>query len=225
MAKFCSNCGKSIQPSDKFCNSCGSNILQKTENNSIGFANKRQKVLGTDKKSVTVKSGFLIIAAVILFGLLVFWQSLPDKTNPVLENQPKVSSPVKYSGGNLQMASIPVKTENGKIVIPFELVKQKKFVTFSYQSPSGNIPLLAYISGEGKLVTAISMCEPCNSTRFHISGSILVCNSCGTTWELDNLIAISGACGKYPPDAIPSKIVAGNIYIDESIVARWQRRI
>jgi len=225
MANFCSYCGNSVQNSNKFCNTCGSNLNKSDTANSGGFENKREKVLGRNEKSGSIKPGYIVFGFIIIFGLGAFWQSLPDNTNPILENQPIVSEPVKYSGNALQMASIQAKTENGKIILPFELVKQKKFVTFSYQSSSGNIPLLAYISGEGKLVTAVSMCEPCNSTRFHINGSTLICNSCGTTWELDNLNAISGACGKYPPDAIPSKIAAGNIYIDEAIVSRWQRRI
>jgi uncharacterized membrane protein len=225
MANFCSNCGSSVQNSDKFCNKCGSNIHQSNAELTDGFTNKREKVLGKKEKSGSIKPGYSVFGVIIAFGIWAFWQSLPAKTNPILENQPVVSSPVEYSSRALQMASITAKTENGKIILPFELVKQKKFVTFSYRSPSGSIPLLAYISGEGKLVTAVSMCEPCNSTRFHINGNTLICNSCGTTWELDNLNAISGACGKYPPDAISSMIEAGNIYIDESMVSRWQRRI
>lgn len=87
------------------------------------------------------------------------------------------------------------------------------------------MPLLAYLSEEGRIITAISMCEPCNSTAFHINGNELICNSCGTTWELDNLDAISGSCGKYPPDPIPSRVVGNQIQISELSVANWQRRI
>ena len=225
MANFCSSCGNSVKDSDKYCNNCGTNLNHSDQEFSGGFTNKREKVLGKTKKSKSIKPGFIIFGVIIAFGIWAFWQSLPDKTNPILEKQPIVSSPIQYPDRALQMASISAKTDNGKIILPFELVTQKGIVTFSYQSPSGAIPLLAYISGEGKLVTAISMCEPCNSTRFHINSNTLICNSCGTTWELDNLNAISGACGDYPPDAIPSIIDAGNIYIDESVVTRWQRRI
>lgn len=53
------------------------------------------------------------------------------------------------------MQSITAKTENDKIVLPLDLLKEKKFVAFEYQSQWGVIPLLAYISTEGKIVTEV----------------------------------------------------------------------
>lgn len=69
------------------------------------------------------------------------------------------------------------------------------------------------------------MCEPCNSTEFHIEGNNLICNSCGTTWNLNDLNAISGSCGRYPPDPIPSMVVGNEIQIDEYLVTNWKRRV
>ncbi|MEE9119109.1 MAG: Fe-S-containing protein [Calditrichia bacterium] len=223
MANFCSLCGASVQSSDKFCTGCGENIDKSNVNSSKGFANKRAKVL--DEKKQKNKMPFIAVAAIISLGLWSYVQSLPDKTNPIIEAQPVVVSPINYSAKNIQMSVIRAKIKDGKIKIPFEVVKKHKFVTFTYNSPSGSLPLLAYISNEGKLITAVSMCEPCNSTRFHINGEKLICNSCGSTWELNNLNAVSGACGDFPPDVIPNKIVGDEIQIDEAVVAGWQRRI
>ena len=78
---------------------------------------------------------------------------------------------------------------------------------------------------DGKVITAISICEPCDSKSFHIKGSNLICNSCGTTWDLNNLDAISGSCGKYPPDPIQSRVVGNEIQIDEYLVTGWTRRV
>jgi hypothetical protein len=69
------------------------------------------------------------------------------------------------------------------------------------------------------------MCEPCNSESFHIVSDELVCDACGTTWQLNNLEAISGSCGKYPPDPIPSSVKEGNIIINAADVEKWQRRV
>ena len=224
MANFCSDCGRSVLQNARFCTSCGAAIegVQPAE---VNRQNKRDKVLGRQRPKRTNRlRTAIIIGIVLLFGGWLY-ANLPERANPKIEAQPVVASSINYSRSGQQMFDIPSKVENGKIVISLDVVKEKKFVAFNYVSPKNTVPLLAYISGEGKLVTAVSMCEPCNSKRFHIKAEELVCNACGSTWELDNLQAISGACGKYPPDAIPSVVVGNEVQIDEAIVARWQRRI
>jgi hypothetical protein len=150
---------------------------------------------------------------------------LPKGGNPIIEAQPVLAAPAQYPMNGQTMFDIPSKVENGKIIIPFDILSEQKFLAFNYVTPINTVPLLAYISGEGKVVTAISLCEPCNSKRFHINGEEFVCNSCGTMWEVNNLEAISGACGKYPPDAVPNTVVGNEVQIDEATVAGWQRRI
>ena len=167
----------------------------------------------------------MIVGVVVALGLFTFVNSLPSRSNPIIEKQPVVSTAVQYPPSPTEMQPTLAKVENGSIIIPLDVVKAKKFVAFDYKSPRGVIPLLAYISNEGKVVTAISMCEPCNSTTFHIRSDQLFCNSCGTTWELDNLSGVSGACQDYPPDALPSTIVGNEILIDEAIVAAWVPRV
>ncbi len=226
MAKFCSNCGKPIQQNGKFCVFCGEKITKHQDSTQSDFQEKRDKVLGKNSKQNSSRKWFSAAIVVILsLGIWFFIENLPGSANPIIEAQPTVSSSVSYPQGRVNMADVPAKIEDGKIIIPLGIVQQQKFIAFNYTANGKNVPLLAYISGAGKLVTAVSMCEPCNSVRFHIKAESLVCNSCGTTWELDNLSAISGACGKYPPDAIPSTIVGNEIQIDETIVANWKRRI
>jgi len=136
-----------------------------------------------------------------------------------------VTSGIAYPESGQPMVDVQTTVANGKINVSFDAVTSKKFVAFSYFTKRRNVALLAYVSGEGKVVTAVSMCEPCNSRRFHIKGETLVCNACGSTWELDNLQSISGACGKYPPDVLPNTVVGQEVQIDESLVAGWQPRI
>ncbi len=232
MAKFCSECGKPLQPNANFCTRCGTrvegaaNVGQQSKSTRDAFAHKRQKVLGNAQQASRQRAIKIIAGGIVLvFGAWWFVQSLPSRANPIIEAQPVVSSGMNYPEDATRMFEIPSRVENGKITISLELVQQRKFVAFEYLSPTTTVPLLAYISSDGKLVTAVSMCEPCNSQRFHIKGENLICNSCGSTWELHNLSAISGACGKYPPDAIPSMVVGDEVQIDEAIVANWRRRI
>ena len=224
MTNNCRNCKKSVDQDAKFCTRCGVSLSgkQPVKNN---LQRKKEKVLGKQQAQQRSKIKIIMVVGAILLTAGWFYASLPKKTNPIIDAQPELLAEVKYPSSGQQMFDIPANIVNGKIIVPLELVKQRKFVSFLYNSAVNTIPLLAYISNKGKLVTAVSMCEPCSSKRFHITGEKLVCNSCGSTWELNNLEALSGACGKYPPDAIPSAVSGNEIQIDEAVVANWQPRI
>jgi uncharacterized membrane protein len=145
--------------------------------------------------------------------------------NPKVSSQPKVDSSVSYAGQTIGMADIQAKVDNRKIFIPLDALKEKKMVRFEYESNGTKIPLLSYIAPSGRVVTAISMCEPCRSTRFHINDKKIVCYACNTEWNLETLKGIQGGCLNYPPDVIPSTIEKGRIQIDERIVTQWRPRV
>ena len=218
---YCNKCGVKLLNNPKFCQNCGNSIRSEIHDSSKNH--KRQKVV-TQKQS-KFKSINIILLAGLLGIIAIYFFTIDTKENKIIQKQPKVVESQNYPQTPTSMVNIPSKIENGVITIPLDIVKQKKIVRFSYDGVNGAVPLLAYLSEEGRIITAISMCEPCNSTAFHIKGNELICNSCGTTWELDNLDAISGSCGKYPPDPIPSQVVGNQIQISELSVANWQRRI
>jgi uncharacterized membrane protein len=136
-----------------------------------------------------------------------------------------VSGKVDYAGQNISMTDIQAKADNGRISIPLNVVMEKKMVYFVYEGNGVKIPLLSYVTPSGRIVTAVSMCEPCRSTRFHISDKKIVCNACGTEWNLETLKGIQGGCLNYPPDVIPSTIEGDRIRIDEKIVTQWKPRV
>jgi len=229
MANFCTKCGKAVQLEANFCDNCGTKLIQVEQPASfrkdVRFEEKRARVLGQNQSNNKPKFVFFgVVGIIVVFGMVTLFNSLPSRANPVIEQQPVVTGAVQYPQSPTEMRPVQAKTENGKILLPLQTVLEKKFVAFDYQSSRGVVPLLAYVSPEGKVVTAVSMCEPCNSTRFHIRSDELICNSCGTTWELNNLSGISGACQKYPPDPLPSTIAGDEIQIDEAIVASWTPR-
>jgi len=124
----------------------------------------------------------------IAVGGIAYWLVRGDSgANSKVSSQPKVSEKVDYTGQTIAMTDVSVKVENGKISIPVETVLEKKMVRFEYEGNGVKIPLLSYITRNGKVITAVSMCEPCRSTRFHIKGATLVCNACATEWNLDTL--------------------------------------
>lgn len=224
MAHFCSSCGKESDSGTRFCTRCGAPLSEHAQSKG-NRQQKRDRVLGKQQSGARNWTPHIVTGLVVLAigGWVVL--NLPSGGNPALKALPVVATPAQYSRAGQQMAGIQARVENGKVIIPFDEVKQKKFVRFTYGDAASGLPLLAYVSGEGKIVTAVSMCEPCNSTAFHIKGDKIICNSCGSMWELNTLVAVSGSCGKYPPDVVPNTIVGKDIQIDEQIVARWQRRI
>ncbi len=172
-------------------------------------------------KAVYAALGLLLLAGMVI----VFVNSLPGGEHPVIKNQPTVADAQSYDGIKLTMTPVSSKLENGFIVISLSDVIEKKMVSFTYEGKTKTVDLVAYINPQGKLVTSIAMCEPCNSKSFHTESQELVCDNCGTRWNFTTLEGISGTCQKYPPDPIPSEIVAGQIRISQKAVEDWKLRI
>ena len=189
----------------------------------FSFKDKREKVLGEKKKSPWFFISLIVIAVVL--GGVAFW-IIHGKTtaNPKIASQQKVMDRVDYAGQTIPMTDIVAKVEKGKISIPLDLVKEKKMVRFEYEGNGVKIPLLAYVTLAGRVVTAISMCEPCRSTRFHIQDKTLVCNACNTEWSLETLKGIQGGCVNYPPEVIPSTVEKDRVLIEEKVVLGWKPR-
>jgi uncharacterized protein len=219
--KACPKCQTRNQDSSQFCKRCGVKLSDST------FQDKKEKVLGEKKGKLSWGVISLAVAAIVVLAGFAYWliQKSNSASDPRVSSQPKVSSGVNYNGQKISMTDVSAKLENGKISIPVEAVLEKKIVRFEYESNGTKIPLLSYVTQTGKLVTAVSMCEPCRSTRFHIRDKILVCNACGTEWNLETLKGIQGGCLNYPPDVIPSTIEKEKIQIDEKIVTQWKPRV
>jgi len=187
------------------------------------FKDKRERVLDEKKRFPRILLALIIIA--LLLGGVTFWiMGRKTTANPKIASQQKVVEKVDYSGQTIPMTDIGAKVENGKISIPLDVVKEKKMVRFEYEGKGVKIPLLAYVTLAGRVVTAISMCEPCRSTRFHIQDKALVCNACNTEWSLETLKGIKGGCMNYPPEVIPSTIEKDRVLIEESVVLGWKPR-
>ena len=216
--KACPKCHAKNEESSNFCKKCGFKI------SGHQFQDKQEKVLGGKKKSSWAIVS-LVMGAIALGGIAYWIIQGGTAGDSEALSQPKVSGTVDYTGQKILMTDVQPSVESGKISIPLDLVMEKRMVRFEYEANGNKIPLLSYITQSGKVVTAVSMCEPCRSTRFHIKEKTLVCNACGTVWQLETLKGISGGCLKYPPDFIPSTVDKGRIQIDEKIVAQWKPRV
>jgi len=116
-------------------------------------------------------------------------------------------------------------TGSGRVGISVQEVQQKKLVYWDYKANGKTTPLIAYVTPSGAVKVAIRMCEPCNGYSFRVEGNQIVCNTCGTRWDLETSKGLSGGCQGYPPEVLPSTVADGKITVDESTVANWKPRI
>ncbi len=220
-ASFCSYCGAPHKGPANFCPSCGREIRRDSPSPQLPSASHLKHGM-----SRTARAGYAALV-ILLFGLffLTFARHLPGGRNPVIEAQPEVGAGSVKPDEVLRPEQISAEIRDGKIVIPLAAVLEKRMVGFEYRAGGVTIPLIAFITGDGKLVTAVAICEPCNSHSFTIEGSELACGNCETRWKLNNLEGIQGACQQYPPAPVASAIVGRNVEIDELVLKNWKLRI
>lgn len=213
--KICPECRTKNDDFDHFCKKCGFLL----SNSSL--KEKKEKVLA---KNRLPRMWIVFVIAVFALGAAFWIIEGKTTTHPRIASPQKVMGGVNYSGKTISMTDIKVKVEDGKITLPVDVLKEKKIIRFEYENNGVKIPLLAYVSPDGGVVTAVSICEPCQSTRFHIKGNTIVCDTCGTEWDLETLKGIKGGCISYPPRAISSTVEKDRIVIEEKAVLDWKPR-
>jgi uncharacterized Zn finger protein (UPF0148 family) len=223
----CAFCGVGMKPGAVFCSACGRSVATSQppqspplpQTPSLG-RQVRNPMSRQAKRAFTV--GALVIFTVFT---VIFIRHLPGGDHPVIANQPEVAMAAANIGLNLVPHQIDFTVHDGNISFSLTDLLQYKMVSFDYVAPSATVPIIAFISPSGKLITAIRFCDPCNSKSFRIDGNELVCGVCETRWKLSNLEGVSGSCQKYPPDPIPSRVDGNRVVIDESLVKQWKMRI
>jgi uncharacterized Zn ribbon protein len=231
---YCPKCNELIKDDAAFCPSCGHQIVSELKNTSAAAGFQQNStgipsagtIPGRKAMSKRAKIMYSCLAGILIIGMsVVFVKNLPNGEPPIIQHQPVVTEVAPVRGVNLDMKPITSKIENGYIIIPLNEVIQKKMVSFSYQGKNRTVNLMAFINPEGKLVTAVAISEPCNSSSFHTEGNQLVCDVCGTRWDFTTLEGISGSCQKYPPDPIASQVVGNEVKIPVQTVEEWKMRI
>ncbi len=203
---------------------------------------KEKKAKVMEKKAKVSMTSVMIIGIIAVMAGAGLWISRSSGSETRQVKPPKqvrrlaVSDPVDYTQKRVDMKKISYKTEGGSVVISLKEVIKNKFVRFAFRSPKINVkqrnfagkpvlPVLAIIMPSGKLMVGVSYCEPCRSTTFHTEeDSSLTCNICGTKWDLESLIAWSGACMPYPPDEVKVAVKGDKILIPRDYLEAWEPR-
>ena len=217
----CTKCGTVIKQGSKFCSACGSSI---GEISITPPPKVSQTIRHPMSRTAKLVYSILAIGLAGIF-LFVFMSHLPGREHPVIALQPEVALPFTISYDHLEPQPIDASVQNGTISFSLATLREKKMVEFEYRTSTGTVPLLAFISTDGKLITAIRMCEPCNSSKFSIEGVELACGNCETRWKLSNFEGIQGSCQQYPPDPVASEVIGDRVVIQENVVKNWKMRI
>ncbi|MDA8221754.1 DUF2318 domain-containing protein [Desulfosporosinus sp.] len=187
---------------------------------------KNQKFTQAQKSNTLLFTIVGILTVVIMIGTY-FIVANGNKPSVSVNTAADIGQKMNYSSEiKLEQTKVESKVENGQaIVTSLSAVKENKFIWTEYKANGKRIPLTAFIQPDGKVMVAVSFCEPCKGETFHIIGNQIVCNVCGTVWDLQTLKGISGGCQAYPPEALTYSLNGDNLEIPQSILDAWAPRV
>lgn len=187
---------------------------------------KNQKFTQPKKSNAALFSVLGIVTVIIMISAyFVFAKN--DSTSSSVKAAANIGQTMNYSKNDkLEQKVVESKIENGyEILTTLSAIKDQKFIWTEYKANGKTIPLTAFVQPDGKVMVAVSYCEPCKGQTFHITGNQIICNVCGTTWDLQTLKGISGGCQDYPPDALTYSLNGNNIEVPQTVLDAWKTRV
>ncbi len=184
---------------------------------------KKQQFTQPEKSKLPL---IVAVIAILVLVVVVFTALRPKQASVEYFGEP-VAVERSYVGKFISMTKIEPVVENGQIKIPLRVVDENNIVSFELENDEGTlVPLMAYITPSGRLFAGSSMCEPCGGRTFSLAGEALVCDTCRTTYTIEDHEFISGsiACGSYPPSNMHPVVKNGMIIIKEAEVLSWRIR-
>jgi len=220
---FCPDCGKEQKASSRFCTQCGASVIQSNENYETPMQ-KRTKTPDRDpmpKAKIAIVGLFTVIVLILVF---IFYNYLTIEQHGVIAAQPEVGDGRLYENRTVEMVDVASEVRDGYLVFSLDDVFEYELVRAEYKGATKEVPVLSYISPHGKLVTAISISEPCNATRFTIIDGAIKCNNCNAKWEVATMKALS-CCPNNYPDPINSHVVGNEVRVPIATLEEWRRRL
>ncbi len=187
--------------------------------------NQFQEGSAGSRKRFLFKVLIVAVAAIaVITGYYLLQGSNNDETasseSPVLEER-------SYIGEFVSMTAVEATIEGEWLIIPLAVVDEHGIVYFEAENDEGfQVPLMAYVGPSGRIFAGSSMCEPCRGRTFSLAGETLVCDTCRTTYTIEEHEFISGSpvCGKYPPVSMEPIVEDGLIKIPLENILSWRIR-
>lgn len=172
-----------------------------------------------------LKIAVIAMLVVIGVGAALFFMNPTVKTitgtlytNPTVNDSKVIISYEFLKGNGLVFADVKFSQKQNN------LTYQGRTIWFELYKKGEYLPLIFWIAPSGIVKGAARICEPCSSFSMHIEETLfskeLVCDLCGSRWNLENLAGISGQCAGEsvyaPPPIMPTSVVEDRIEIDTS---------
>ena len=215
MPTLCTVCGHEhdTQHAAGVCAQCGAKLVSTPS-----------RVTDTGKRSgkrlarPVVKA---FVALVVLAGLYSYYRDAFRDYHPVIAKQPEITSPGE--SGRINSSVIEARIEGPLLIVSLSEVRDKRVVRFYDPENIQDIPVLAYVTPAGRLVTAMSISETCHSRDFYLEGENIHCANCPSYWNASSLEAYA-CCQKYYPFPIPSTILGDELRVAIEDIRSWQAR-
>ncbi len=94
-------------------------------------------------------------------------------------------------------------------------VQKSQNTRFALKTPTGDEYFMVYKLGDS-LYARASVCPPCQSDSFTLSGETLVCDRCGTVFSAKTGAGIKGGCINYPVAGVSYTVTDGKIVMKTS---------
>ncbi|MCF6095165.1 DUF2318 domain-containing protein [Microaerobacter geothermalis] len=178
------------------------------------------------------KNNFIVILLTVLIAVVgITWfitanaNNIP-RTRYVAGNF-NIGQAVKYDSV-IPMTAIEHQMTDQYVTIKLDEVKNRRLIFTEYTNGDFRLPLMSYISPAGRVVVTVSYCEPCRSETFRIDGTtddkVLICETCGSVWRLNDLKGVWGGCVNYPPEEIPYTVENDIIQVEKTVIENWKPR-
>lgn len=142
----------------------------------------------------------------------------PTPAAPAPTPTPKATptvAPVAKPAGPIDARWIEPQVNGDTVSIQVSKIEENWNTRFKLQTADGSIVTMAYILN-GAIYVRASICPPCRSQGFTLTGDILVCDTCGTQFKASTGEGISGACVKYPKASVSYTISDGNVVMSKA---------
>ncbi|MCU0454029.1 MAG: Fe-S-containing protein [Bacteroidetes bacterium] len=212
MGRTCSVCGTTIEGDARVCTQCGALFLTEAA------APAATPVPSVGKRAWVIRIG-VVVAAVA--GLWAFYGDAFRSYHPVIASQPEVSAPA--SSGRSNSTLVAARLEGPFIIVSLADLRERRIVRFFDPESVQTVPMLAYLTSSGRVVTAMSISENCRSRDFYLDGENIHCANCPSYWNASSLEAYA-CCQKYYPDPIPSTVLGDEVRIEAVTARQWQTR-
>ncbi|MBI2619173.1 MAG: DUF2318 domain-containing protein [Ignavibacteriales bacterium] len=181
---------------------------------------------GDSSAKTLAKSKWLmrvLLLTVLAAGLMVYVRDAFRMYHPVIEKQPALMQYVVGTSDKIPSRNVEAKIEGPFLVVSLKDVTEHRLIRFFDPQGNQNVPIIAYLTPGGKLVTAMSISENCRSTDFYLEGENIHCASCPSYWNMTSLEAYA-CCQKFYPDPIPSTVLGDEIRIEVQTIRNWKTR-